>query len=78
MPRRYVYDLDYNSEWRWFAFADSGECSEMSRVGYAHLHDCLHAVGLMQEAPGGLSVRPGSEAAPKAPPEVSLSRLRRT
>jgi hypothetical protein len=78
MTTRYVYELDYNNEWRWFAFTDSGKCSEMSRVGYAYLQDCLHAVGLMQEAPGSVAVPPpgsAGDAVPDMPPELSLSRL---
>jgi uncharacterized protein YegP (UPF0339 family) len=79
MPTRYEYDLDHNGDWRWIAVADSGETQAISPVGYTHLQDCLHAVGLMQV--------PGEFLAPAAirhaqetdnPPEKSLSRLRRS
>jgi hypothetical protein len=74
---RYQYDLDHNGQWRWIAIADSGETAGISPVGYQHLQDCLHAVGLMRD-PGGFavvaSVPPGH---PVDPPDRSLSRLER-
>jgi uncharacterized protein YegP (UPF0339 family) len=76
-PARYQYDLDHNGEWRWIAIADNGETAAISPVGYKHLQDCLHAVGLMGD-PGGFavvaSVPPGH---PVDPPQRSLSRLER-
>jgi hypothetical protein len=47
-------------------------------VGYQHLQDCLHAVGLMRD-PGGFAVVPSvlPQGHPVEPPERSLSRLER-
>jgi uncharacterized protein YegP (UPF0339 family) len=80
MPTRYDYDLDHNGEWRWIAVAESGETKAISPVGYVSLHDCMHAVGLMQ-APGNLAVAPSTQTArglrPADPPERALSSLHR-
>jgi uncharacterized protein YegP (UPF0339 family) len=78
MPTRYDYDLDHNGEWRWIALGDTGQTQAVSPVGYAHLQDCLHAVGLMQ-APGEVVVAPALRAAVEASdrPGASLSRLHR-
>jgi uncharacterized protein YegP (UPF0339 family) len=78
MPTRYEYDLDRNGEWRWIAVADTGETQAVSPVGYVHLQDCLHAVGLMQ-VPGEFLAQPGLRQVQESegPPEESLSRLQR-
>jgi uncharacterized protein YegP (UPF0339 family) len=73
MPNRYEYDLDGNNEWRWIAVAANGATVAVSPMGYASLHDCMHAVALMQ-APGNLAVAPNPRM---DPPERSLSRLYR-
>jgi uncharacterized protein YegP (UPF0339 family) len=78
MPARYEYDLDHNGEWRWIAVAETGETRAVSPVGYVHLQDCLHAVGLMQ-VPGEFLAQPARGPAQESedPPEQSLSRLQR-
>jgi uncharacterized protein YegP (UPF0339 family) len=78
MSTRYEYDLDRNGQWRWIAVAETGETQAVSPVGYVHLQDCLHAVGLMQ-VPGELLAQPGRRQVQESegPPEESLSRLQR-
>jgi uncharacterized protein YegP (UPF0339 family) len=78
MPTRYEYDLDRNGEWRWIAVAETGETQAVSPVGYVHLQDCLHAVGLMQ-VPGEFLAQPGRRRVQESedPPDESLSRLQR-
>ena len=72
-PSRYKYDLDGNKEWRWIAVAADGATVAISPAGYASLHDCLHAVGLMQ-APGARAAM-ASTGRHDDPPQRSLSSL---
>lgn len=75
MPSRYEYDLDGNKEWRWIAIAANGATVAISPAGYASLHDCMHAVGLMQ-APGARAAMAGT-GRHADPPQSSLSSLHR-